>query len=483
MMTAYMEKKISRLLATLLLGTALVSCEKTLEVREALSSRSADRTVVLDVFGATDPDAVKSDLVSPTTPDVIYDLNIWQYASSGKLLATFYVDELSGTGGHVRVPIRTDAVTTDRLVVVANAGKAVSAPASSGTVSTFPYDYSEATQASYHGILATGTCTSLYTNAENGNLEGNVSLKRAMARFDIRFQLSGDWTVSRTGTFGFESPMSMAGWKDANMHDLKIHRAATRFSFRPSVPTSIQTFAVSDASMQTSDGDFYPGTLYSAVEEPSKLTGYYALYSLPNAQSVSPSADWYTRGGDYAKLTYASAILTVKESANGYTAGDVGIRFLPCGEQSSTAGITGGNNYRTTVTISATDDGVNGSFGRRIDSRFVVPASTNVEVGKDIEISFAQPCSGGAWPYLSLSPTSVIKNDGVFGITDTYSGSAYGDTSVSLNAISPGESTLYLKIPFEGKYLTGSIKLTAYKKTVIDVGGDDDGGGGNNEYD
>ena len=483
-----MEKKISRLLATLLLGTALVSCEKTLEVREAHSSRSADRTVVLDVFGATDPAAVKSDLVSPTTPDVIYDLNIWQYTFSGKLLATFYVDELSGTGGHVRVPIRTDAVTTDRLVVVANAGKAVSAPASLGTVSTFPYDYSEATQASYHGILATGTCTSLYDNAENGDLEGNVSLKRAMARFDIRFQLSGDWTVSRTGTFGFESPMSASGWTDANVHDLKIHRAATRFSFRPSVPTSIQTFAVSDASMQTSDGDFYPGTLYSAVEEPSKLTGYYALYSLPNAQSVSPSADWYTRSGDYAKLTYASAILTVKESANGYTAGDIGIRFLPCGEEGSSAGVSGGNNYRTTVTIGATDDGTNDAYGRRIDVRFEVPVTANVEVGKTITLKLAQLKYTGIWNYLSLSSSSNIKSDGIFEITDVNleeiaSLGEDGDSEIVLKALTPGESTVYFKYPFEGKYLTSSIKLTAYKKTVIDVGGDDDGGGGNNEYD
>ena len=461
------------------------SCEKE-AMRESVAGRStllrsSDSDVELCVYGAVDEDATKSAIVSETVPDGIYDLNVWQYSATGKLLGTFFTDEPASAGSYSRISFKTDIVSTDRFYVIANAGSALAAPSTYSGTAAFTYDYATMNAMSgKKGILAANAC-SVYENGESYNWEGIVHLKRLMARHDIRFQLDDNWDVYGFGTAGGSHPITV--------HDLAIHRAATKYSLRPSDTTLPRTQKAASSSELADNGDYYSGMIYG-ISDGSMLTPYYSVYTLPNNRDLAPSAPWYTRTDDYRLLTYASAIVSVSDEVDvyigsdlcKYSAGDIGIRFLPEGE-SARLGIAGGTNYRTTVTIGASDDGINSYYGRRIDSRFKVPASTNVEVGTDIEISLAQPRSSGAWPYLSLSPTSVIKNDGVFGITDTYSASAYGDTSVSLSAISPGESTLYLKIPFEGKYLTGSIKLTAYKKTVIDVGGDDDGGGGNNEYD
>ena len=440
----------------------------------------------LDVFGATDGAPVRSDLVSATQPDAIYDLNVWQYSHNGSLLASFYIDGLSATTGHASVSVRADVWQTDRFVVVANAGRTLDAPASiSQRVS---YDYvRQTTPSGYMGVLAVGACTSLTQNSESNEWEANVQLQRAMARLDIQLALGSDLTSQGAS---FQSG-------GVYVTQFFLMDSPAEFSFVPSDPGSVQSYILPSWGPRANLDKITSFPLPIG----GTLSGYQAVYCLPNSQGRLASG-WLTVTSEFADATTVGMVVQFSQAFGGSAPGMVGYRFFPAGDNRY-VDLVGGRNYRTTVTIGG--GGTTGAqhVGRRVDTRFRSLADNTCEIGETIDVWFSTPLEfpegtdeETMLSVLSLAAGSTVHNDGKFeveGLTTTpdyFTDAVSGESvplecvdCVRLRALAPGESTLRYRTTFCGKVLESTITLKAVRNTSIDVGGDDDGGGGNNEYD
>ena len=476
-------KSILHILPCLALA-ALLSCAKEPLPRVPEAGRSGAE-VRLRVLGAADAPEARSALVSPTQPDAIYDINVWQYSQGGRLLAAFYVDGLSATSGEAVVGLRADIWSTDRLVVVANAGRALEAPASASQRVTFPYA-AQATPSGYMGVLAVGTCDHLAQDSESNIWTGTVPLQRAMARMDIQLALGSSLTV-------WGASFLSGG---VRVTEFTLRDSPAEFSFVPSSPSTVQSYTLA-GSAPRADLDRLPSFV---LPDGGTVSGYQAVYALPNLQGI-PGSGWLTAGGTFSNATTATMTVLFTEDFGGFAPGPVAFSFLPAGDNKY-ADLVGGRNYRTTLTLENACTAGSDYAGRRCDCRFRVLADNACEVGEEITVALATPAEYPAGSgdqvleRISLSPTSLVHDDGVFRITgaevsegaftDRVSGALVGIDSaegVRLAALVPGESTLYYTRTFRGTVLTGSIALKAVRRTGIDVGGDDDGGGDDNNYD
>ncbi len=443
--------------------------------------------VRISVTGATDGAATRSDLVNPLRPDAIYDLNIWQYSNGGSLLAAFYMDELSATTGYVSVSVRADVWATDRFVVIANAGRALDAPPHADMRVSYPY-VTQSTPSGYMGVLAVGSRSGLSQNSESNEWEADVTLRRAMARLDVQLRLGSSLTT--------EGASFRSGGVDVT--DFFLMDSPAEFSFVPSTPSTVQSYTLM-ASSPRADLDRLGSV---SLPDGGTVSGYNTLYCLPNIQGLLASG-WLTATSEYSLATTVGLVARFTGSFGGCTPGMVAYRFFPAGDNRY-ADLAGGRDYITTATIENTCSCIGAQFaGRRVDTRFLVPADNTCEIGETMDIYFSTPLE---FPEgtpdevmlagLSLASGSAVHNDGRFEILspDTYSevftDSVSGDDvwldctdRVRLRALSPGESTLYYRTTFCGRTLVSSLTVKAVRNTSIDVGGDDDGGGDNNEYD
>lgn len=480
-----MRKKILKTIIPCLALSALLSCGKESVERGPLAGRSAAAEVHLCVLGAASAPEARSALVSPTYPDAIYDLNVWQYSQGGRLLASFYVDELSATTGEAVVSVRADIWSTDRLVVVANAGRALEAPPSMGQRVTFAYT-PQATASGYMGVLAVGSCDHLAPDSESNIWTGTVPLQRAMARLDVQLALGPSLTSE--GAAFLSGGVEVTG--------LVLRDSPAEFSFVPSDPSTVQSYTLVPSAPRA-DLDRLPGF---ALPSGGTVSGYQAVYSLPNLQGVHGSG-WLTAGSTFADATTMTLSVRFTQAFGGIAPGPLAFSFLPAGDNKY-ADLVGGRNYRTTVTLENTGEAGADYAGRRCDCRFRTLADNACEVGEEITVSLATPAEYPAGDgdlfldRISLSPGSLVHSDGVFTLsaldvsegsfTDRVSGALVGIDRVDgvrLRALVPGESTLYYTRTVRGTVLMGSIALKAVRKTGIDVGGDDDGGGDDNNYD
>lgn len=501
------------------LASVVVSCEKEAFYGPSLRGRSSERVSVADnyilnVFGAVDEESTKSDLVSPNYPDAIYDLNVWQYTQNGNLLSSFYVDELSFTSGSASVNIRTDIAQYDRLVVIANAGRALSAPSTMSTTATFDYVISQATMSGYMGILAVGICNSMSYNSEADRWNGHVYLSRAMARLDFQIKIGDTWK-NKGVRLQTAANLFSHNWDGVTISDVRIKNMAKKFSFVPNDPTTVQNYYVTSAS-DCFDGD---KLVSISVADNSLVSNINSVYALPNLQYVHGMYT-HTFAEDHRDLSTYMVFKASVVAADGGTLdempGEIGYRCYPAGNNKYTD-IVGGKNYRNVITIDnhdySTETALIGDdyFGVRTDTRFKPLADNTCESGELITVYLNQPMEmedtasglGDSWteaddefhfydsasPF-SLSSTGSLLNDGHFRIhsyvrktstvTDEVTGTTYTICrlcAVRLLADTPGTSTLYYRRNFEGLSLAGSIELKAIRKTIIDIGGGDEGGG------
>ena len=446
-----------------------------------------DALVRLSVTGAQPSGATRSDLVNPLQPDTIYDLNIWQYSNRGNLLASFYVDELSATSGQVSVGVRSDVWTTDLFVVVANAGRALDAPAHADQRVSYPY-LAQSTPSGYMGVLAVGSHSGLTQDSESNAWEAEVTLQRAMARLDVQLKL-GETLTSEGASF-------RSGGVDVT--DFFLMDSPAEFSFVPASPATVRSYTLT-ASSPRADLDRLEAF---SLQDGGTVSPYNTLYCLPNLQGVTASG-WLTATSRYADATTVGLVVRFTDSFGGCSPGMAAYRFFPAGDNRY-ADLAGGRNYRTTATIENTGAPAGAQFaGRRVDTRFLVPSDLTCEIGETMDIYFSTPLefpegtsAEEMLAGVSLSSGSAVHNDGRFEIlapdswSEAFTDSVSGATvrldcvdRVRLRALAPGESTLHYHTSFCGRTLSSSLAIKAVRSTAIDVGGDNDGGGDNNEYD
>ena len=206
--------KINNIRYALLLPALLAGC---MEERpcDTLHKDTACITLTVDCDSPS-----KSSLLA--NESLVRDLNIWVYSSSGQLVESFYLDGLSITSSG-SVNVTTKAGGHSRLVVIGNAGRALTAPSLSSERAQVAMSY-ENDSSGMMVMVGEGRLSLTSTG-----MQSSVELHRAMSRIALKVALNpsltaaggvlgGNVRISRAGFFNSPSALSVlpsAAWESA----------------------------------------------------------------------------------------------------------------------------------------------------------------------------------------------------------------------------------------------------------------------------
>ena len=317
-----------------------------------------------------------------TDEDAVCDLNIWVYASSGKLKETHYLDGLSiRSAGDV--DFETSAGGHSKLVLIANAGRKVDAPESDSGTAVMPFDYPG--RQNLMPLVGEGALS-----LTASGMRSNVVLRRAMSRIALNLNLSEE--------------LKAAGCSlgcDIRILEARLCNVPSALYLRPSAAwESVRRYKASSGEA-LSAGDCLSEADISTLH--SGNTVY--LYSLPNYTDVA-----YTDrpGTSSAYATYIE--MTVEADAlPGVSGGSAVCRFYA--NDGARIGLMGGCSYSCKVSFS--NSGAEHHW-RKEDYRFETPGPFYAGTVKTIRLHSGNHEPGGI--SFSLSETAGVSDDGLFRI-------------------------------------------------------------------
>ncbi len=374
--------------------------------------------------------------------DVVRDLNVWVFDSSGELAEEYYFDNLSirssgsvgfdsSVGGH------------SRLVVVGNAGRDLLAPGRISERTSVPMSCPTDGSAA---LLMVGDGSLSMTSS---GLKSTIALKRAMSRIGLKTELASS-LVAVGGQLG----------GNVRIREAKLCNSPASVSLLPSdVWGSVRDFkAVSGTPMQGGD------RLSTADLSTLQSGGTVYLYSLPNYTDVaytdSPgnSVEYST----YIEMTIDFDVLG--DASNG----SVVCRFYA--NDGSRIGLQGGCSYVCRVILSNEEAS---NTWRKDDFRFYNPSP--FKAGEQKEIMLYSQIHQPSEVSFSLASYPGVMQNSVFRIGEKVSGASM--SGVKVTALSAGTGTLYC---FDSAgHKMGSVPLSSSYPTIsisdktLDVVGDE----------
>ena len=356
--------------------------------------------------------------------NMVLDLNVWVFSSSGALAESYYFDDLSihGSGS---VSFDSSVGGHSSLVVIGNAGRELQAPPVASEKVSFRMDYSPGTPGT---MLMVGEGALAMTST---GLRSDVTLKRAMSRIALRTELSSTLVAS-----------GVVLGNNVRIREVKFVNSPASFSILPNDAwDSVSEFkATSNTSFQTGD------RLSAADIATLQAGGTVYLYSLPNYTDVDYS-DRPSQSTMYA--TYIEMTVDFEASGN-ISAGSAVCRFYA--NDGNTIGLQGGCSYTCTVILS--NDGA-GNTWRKDDFRFDTPSGFTA--GEAKEVALHSRTHAGTDVSFSLSKTPGVSSTGTFRIGEKVYGEYF--RGVMIAALSAGTDTLYC---FDSSgNLMGSVPLEA----------------------
>jgi hypothetical protein len=374
--------------------------------------------------------------------DVVRDLNVWVFDSSGDLAEEYYFDNLSirssgsvgfdsSVGGH------------SRLVVVGNAGRDLQAPGRISERTSVPMSCPTDGSAA---LLMVGDGSLSMTSS---GLKSTIALKRAMSRIGLKTELASS-LVAVGGQLG----------GNVRIREAKLCNSPASVSLLPSdVWGSVRDFkAVFGTPMQGGD------RLSTADLSTLQSGGTVYLYSLPNYTDVaytdSPgnSVEYST----YIEMTIDFDVLG--DASNG----SVVCRFYA--NDGSRIGLQGGCSYVCRVILSNEEAS---NTWRKDDFRFYNPSP--FKAGEQKEIMLYSQIHQPSEVSFSLASYPGVMQNSVFRIGEKVSGASM--SGVKVTALSAGTGTLYC---FDSAgHKMGSVPLSSSYPTIsisdktLDVVGDE----------
>ena len=349
--------------------------------------------------------APKSSLVADE--NALKDLNIWVYSPAGKLRESHYFDNLS-INGSGSVGFDTSAGGHSRLVLIGNAGRALSAPDEWNTRADYAFSIKGC-----DGILMVGEGM-LTLNATG--MESSISLFRQFCRIGLSVELAPSLMAAGASLGG-----------NVRINKARLRNCPDQFSLMPSEASSSMSSFKADASTGLSDGDFL---------SPSDMEALYSggtiyMYSLPNYTDVAYS-DRPVSGTAYS--TY------IEMQVDADPMGNVGGGSFLCrfyANDGARIGLQGGSAYICKVLLS--NDGAE-HYWRKEDYRLEIPGSMYAGT-----IGTVRLLSGNHEAdriSFSLSATPGVESDEVFDIAGKYVQGALCK-GVNIIARTAGTGTLY----------------------------------------
>ena len=341
--------------------------------------------------------------------DLLEDLNIWIYSSSGVLRDSHYLEDLSIHGsGNVR--FRTEAGGQSRLVLIGNAGKSLAAPGDWSQKLSIPM---ETPRDGSGRILFIGEGG---LGADADGFRSSVNMCRGMARIALSVGLSKS-LMDEGAVLG----------REVRIASVRLCNSPQSYSFIPSSACNSLRTSKASADTPISDGDYLSTSDINTLH----AGGTVYLYSLPNYNDIPYQSEPGIR------TTYCSYVEMRFEcdGLGGASPGNTLCRFYA--NDGARIGLLGGSSYGCHVTFS--EDAASNVW-RKEDYRFSVPE--DMPAGTRAVVSLL---GAGHHPdsiSFSLSPAPGISSDGTFVLGDKVlsAGLCQGVEVVSERA---GNGTLY----------------------------------------
>ena len=340
--------------------------------------------------------------------NLVRDLNVWVFASSGELAESHYFDGLSiRTSGSVSFDSSVGAHS--RLVVIGNAGRELQPPQGWQDRVSVYMDYTPGAAAL---VLMLGEGKLSMTST---GLSSSITLSRAMSRIALSTELSASLAASGAVLGG-----------NVRIREAKLCNAPASVSFVSEYAwRSLKSFKA-DALTPFQAGD----RLSAADLATLQGGGTVNLYCLPNYTDV-PYSDAPVASTQYA--TYIEMTLDF-DSFGSVSAGSELCRFYA--NDGSTIGLEGGSSYSCRVILS--NDGASNTW-RKDDFRFDIPSAFTAGEQKTVflhsQTHAAQDVS------FSLSESPGVTSTSIFSIGEKVCGSHLN--GVRLTALTAGSGTLY----------------------------------------
>ncbi|MCR5520109.1 MAG: hypothetical protein K6F21_07225 [Bacteroidales bacterium] len=320
---------------------------------------------------------------SAVIPDenLLSDINVWMYSSSGVLRESHYIDNLDihGSGSF---SFGTDAGLNSRLVLIGNAGRQLEAPQDWLQELSIPMPRP---QSGDGRILFVGE--GRMSAASNG-FASSLNLYRGMARIGLRVQLSN--TLSRAG--------AQLG-RDVRVVSARLCNSPQCVSLLPSSACNSLRHFKADPQTPLAAGDYLDAGDIARLN----AGGTVYLYSLPNYCDIPYSA---APSGSTDLCTYLE-LLFESDSLAASGPGNTLCRFYA--NDGERIGLLGGTSYLCRVIFSNESSD---NYWRKEDYRFAQPGTLVAGTRNNISL-----LAGNLNPdslSFSLSSTPGVLSDGVF---------------------------------------------------------------------
>ncbi len=397
-----MLKMKKNLIQAVLLLCCLAGCS-----REEALVELPEGTVQLSLTLEEGPGAKSSAIADE---NLLTDLNIWIFSSSGTLRDSHYLKNLSIRSSG-KLSFSSEAGSRSRIVLIGNAGRRLTAP-EDGTQSMslgvdLPHDGSGRILFVGEGFLV--------MQAEG--FSSSVTLFRAMARIALGVCLSESLTAAG----------AVLG-RDVRISSVRLRNCPQSISFVPmSASNSIRSFKAGPGTVLC-DGDYLSPADISRLHAGKNVY----LYSLPNFSDL-PYSD-----GPGGQRDYASYVEMCFESDALPDAGPGTTLCRFYASDGARIGLYGGNSYGCLVTFS---NNAARNEWRKEDYRFTPPGTILAGTRKEVELlgSGYDPDSLS----FSLSSEPGVLSDGCFRLgSKLVSGGCCRGVEVVATGV--GEASLYV---------------------------------------
>ena len=454
------------LMAVLLAGTAACT---SLESRMGVDEERVPHPLEISC-STVSPNPTRSYIM--TDEDNIYDLNVFLYdGTHGKLVESHYVEAAGDASATVTV--QSCILSTDRVLVIANAGRQLTGTATYTSGSWIDVIYG-AGAGGHQGCLAANAASgAVYVNGSPRRYTLSMNLYRCMARFEFR-NLEYD-------TLFDDYALSYGAGDDTDdvwLSELSIQNAPTALYYYPAelvarmvVPGAADSLAHYE---HATAGDLHK--LNSASGESIYL------YSLPFTSSMTNDVDGtHASDAPYFQAVWSFKPTTFQERT--LSAGDVVCRFHHSDDE-SLASWRGNISYKINLMLSFGSYFFGGGAKptwRRCDMRFH-QGTLKMQMGSVLYVTFAYPYFGSEYTDSSFASEFRVSFTPDYNNPVTVSQcmeiESFDTEGVYVRGIIPGEQTLYF---LDRQGHKGQIDLMCTAGSV-DLGGNEGGGGGNNDY-
>lgn len=392
--------------------------------------------------------ALKSSII--TDEDKVYDVNVWIYNERGRLTDSCFEsgNPLFTTYGNLNLTMLTNA--TGYVVVVANAGRELTAPHDFGSSCSVSMLY-DAYSASSQGVLAAGN--GVIIRKASGTV-CPVTLSRVMSRIAMYVDVSAEARASG----------AVMG-SNVRVKSARLRNVAATVDFVPSaVFSTARVSRVVDAA-GLRDCDCLSASDLSSVNS----GGVVYLYALPNYTNAAyvPTPSESTVLSTYIEITVAY------DAFSGKSAGEVVCRFYA--SDKSVIGLLGGCSYNVGVSLS--EDGGT-AIWRKDDGRITVPGNFVPGETKIVSLVQDKPSEFASDYTWSLSPNSTLSTTDLFSISSDVTDASGSLVGVKVKALEAGSGTLYLRnasgIVVGETAITSVFPALSARNVTIDVVGTPD---------